>query len=209
MNKNQNQFLHRVRVALTNALSTPDILTALSEYSYDAKKIRQGLSLYDDIEELTRQREQAQEAQYQTTELLGQAKEELLYIFKIHVSTARLGYQREAAAQDTLRITRAAPRETVACLEHIKRFYAHVPTSMMAKYHVPQKELTQAGRLLDRVEELLALQKKMMSQPQQITEVRMQKLVELQTWMRRFDKISQVALDDQPQQREVLGQVVK
>ena len=209
MKKNQDQFLQRTLVALTNALNTPELLEALTKYSYDALKIREGVALYDRVEDLTRQRERAQEAQYQATQLLNQAKDELLYIFSIHADTARLAYRREAKYQDVLGLVGAAPRETAACLAHIKRFYANVPAPMMARYHVPQKELTQTTRLVARVEELLGLQKNAMSQPQKLSEARQRTLEELQTWMRRFDKITLVAFDEQPQQREALGQTVR
>lgn len=208
--KNQTRFLQRVYVALTNTLNTPELLAALAEFNYDAKKVRQGLSLYQRVEELTQQREQAQEAQYQATQLLTDAKERLLSLFKIHVDTARLSYRREASSyQDTLGLTRTTPRDTASCLKHIKRFYAHVPPVMMAKYHVPQKELHEGIRLADRVQELLALKTKATSQPQHLSALRQQALEELQTWMRRFDKITQLALEDQPQQREALGRTVR
>ena len=205
----QTHFLHRVRLTLTNALNTPELLAALTVYSYNASKIQEGISLYDTITDLTRQRERAQEAQYQATQLLNAAKEELLYMFKIHVNTARLAYRREAEYQDTLRITRTLPRETAACLEHIQRFYAHVPAPMMTKYRVSSKELTETARLVERVQELLALREKAMSQPQQITEARQRAFAELQTWMRHFDTIARVALAEQPQHLEALGQVMK
>ena len=92
---------------------------------------------------------------------------------------ARLAYRREAQYQDMLNLASAPPRETAACLAHVQRFYAHVPAAMMTKYHVPQKELTQATRLVARIEELLALQKKSMSQLQKISETRLRTLTEL------------------------------
>ena len=205
----QNYFLQRTLITLTNARNTPELLTPLAQYSYTADKIEEAMSLYDRVADLTRQRERAQEAQYQATQLLNTAKDELLYLFKIHADTARLAYQREAEHQDTLRITRTLPRETSACLEHIRRFYAHVPAPMMAKYRVSSKELTETTQLVERVQELLALQKKAMSQPQQLTEVRQRTFAELQAWMRRFNKIARVAFEDQPQQREALGQTVR
>ena len=125
--------------------NTPELLATLERFTYDAKAIQEALAIYERIEKLTRQREQALEVQYQTTQLLQQAKEELLYLFRIHADTARLAYRREAQYQDTLNLSAAAPRETAACLRHIKRFYAHVPVAMMTKYHVPQKELAQAA----------------------------------------------------------------
>lgn len=209
MKKNQDKFLQRTLIALTNALNTPELLAALERFTYDAAAIQEALAIYERIEDLTQQRERALEAQYQTTQLLNQAKEELLYLFKVHTDTARLAYRREAQYQDTLNLSAAAPRETAACLRHIKRFYAHVPAAMMAKYHVPQKELAQSAKLRQRVQEVLALQKKTMSQPQQLTQARQQALTELQTWMRRFDKTAQLAFDDQPQQLEALGKVVR
>ncbi len=165
MKKYQDQFLQRTLIALTNALNTPELLAVLERFTYDAAAIQEALAIYERIEDLTQQRERALEAQYQTTQLLNQAKEELLYLFRIHADTARLAYRREAQYQDTLNLSAAAPRETAACLRHIKRFYAHVPAAMMAKYHVPPKELAQSAKLQQRVQEVLALQKKTMSQP--------------------------------------------
>lgn len=206
MKETQDKFLQRVFIALTNALNTPELLAALARFTYDAKALKQALALHERIEALTRQREQAQETQYQTTQLLTQAKEDLLYLFRIHADTARLAYQREATLyRDTLGITGALPRGTAACLRHIKRFYANVPAPMLTKYHVDQKELTQAAQLVQRVQELLALQKKAMSQPQQLTDARQQALTELETWMRRFTKAAQLAFDEQPQKLETLG----
>lgn len=206
----QDVFLQRAYIALTNVLNSPELLTVMAQYSFDEKKIRDGLKMHKDIAQLTLQREQAQEAQYQATQVLTQAKVELMGIFRMHQETARLAYQRDAAQyQDTLRLTGPIPRSTTDCLRHIKRFYAHIPVAMMEKYVVPQKELTDASRLVDRILELLALQIKAKSLPQQLSDTRQQTLDKLQAWMYRFDKIAQLAFDDNPQQREALGQTVR
>ena len=70
MKKNQDQFLQRTLIALTNALNTPELLAALERFTYDAKAIQEALVIHERIEKLTRQREQALEVQYQTTQLL-------------------------------------------------------------------------------------------------------------------------------------------
>lgn len=206
----QDVFLHRTYVALTNVLNSPELLVIMAQYSFDEKKIREGLKMHGTVDTLTLQREQAQSAQYQATQLLTQAKEDLLNLFRKHLETARLAYLREAADyQDTLHITAIVPRATVDCLKHIKRFYAHIPVPMMEKYLVPQKELTEANRLAQRVKELLALQIKAKSQPQHLSDARQKAFTALKAWMYRFDKIAQLAFDDQPQQLEALGQTVR
>nr|WKN38171.1 hypothetical protein K4G66_05590 [Tunicatimonas sp. TK19036] len=206
----QDVFLQRTFVALTNLLNSPELLEVMAEYSFDEKKVRQGLKMHGKVETLTLQREQAQEAQYQATQLLTQAKEDLMSIYRKHLETARLAYLREAADyQDTLHITATVPRTMVDCIKHIKRFYAHVPVPMMEKYLVPQKELTEASRLAQRVNELLALQIKAKSQPQQLSDLRQKELNALQAWMHRFEKIARIAFEEQPQQLEVLGHTVR
>lgn len=206
----QDVFLHRVYVALTNVLSSPELLAVMTLYSFDEKKIRAGLKMQSAVNALTLQREQAQATQYQATQLLTRSKEDLMSLFREHLETARLAYLREAADyQDTLRITAAVPRATLDCLKHIRRFYAHIPVLMMEKYLVPEKELTEASRLAQRVAELLALQIKAKSQPQQLSDARQKAFDALKAWMYRFERIAQIAFDDQPQQLEALGQTVK
>ena len=80
---------------------------------------------------------------------------------------------------------------------------------MMEKYVVTNKEMTDASRLVDRVQDLLALQTKAKSLPQQLSDTRQQTLDKLQAWMHRFEKIAKIAFEDQPQQREALGQTVR
>jgi hypothetical protein len=206
----QDVFLQRTYIALTNVLNSPELLAILTQYSFTEKAIRDALKLHSSVEQLTVERERAQEAQYQATQQLKQAKEELMSIFRIHLQTARLAYQRDATQyQDTLKLTGPIPRSTTDCVRHIKRFYTHIPVPMLEKYAVTQKELTDAHRLADQVIDLLALQTKAKSQPQQLSDTRQQTLEKLQTWMYRFEKIAQIAFDDQPQQLEALGQTVR
>jgi len=205
----QDVFLQRTFIAITNVLNSPELLSVTTKYSYTEKVLRDALKLHSSVERLTVERERAQEAQYQATQQLNQAKEELLTTFRIHLQTARLAYQRDADQyQDTLRLTGPIPRNTTDCLRHIKRFYTHIPVAMMEKYATVSKELTDASRLVDQVLQLLALQTSAKSVPQQLSDTRQQTLHQLQVWMYRFEKIAQVAFADQPQQLEALGKTV-
>ena len=206
----QDVFLQRTYIALTNVLNSPELLAVLTQYSFTDKVIREALKLHSSVEQLTVERERALEAQYQATQQLNQAKEELMSVFRIHLQTARLAYQRDADQyQDTLKLTGPVPRNTTDCLQHMKRFYTHVPVPMLEKYAVTPKEIVDAHRLADQVTELLALQTKAKSLPQQLSDTRQQTLEKLQAWMYRFEKIAQVAFDDRPQQLEAFGKTVR
>ena len=99
----QDVFLQRTYIALTNLINSPELLAVVAEYSYTEKKIREALKLHSTVEQLTVERERAQETQYQATQRLTEAKEKLMSTFRMHQETARLAYQRDAKQyQDTL-----------------------------------------------------------------------------------------------------------
>ncbi len=204
----QNLFLQQTYVAIANTLSSPELLTVLQTYSYDEKKMREGLKRYERVKQLTQQRKQAIQVSKSVSETLQEAKERLIVLFQLHLETARLAYKRETSHTDHLDLTRARQRATLELLAQAEEFYANIPAEMMEKYHAPKKELAEAAKLIHRVMELVAMQRQTQGQVQTLTKVRTEALEDLQIWMRKFMTIAEAALDDNPQQMEALNKTV-
>lgn len=204
----QNQFLNQTFLALTNTLTTPLLLAILQTYGYDEKAIKGGLAIHAKIETTTEARDAAYGIARRTTRSLQQAKDTLSSLFSSHLSIARTAFAREGFVDD-LKITKRQQKSTADWLAQAKKFYAHVPTEIMEKYHVPKKELDEAQKMVGKVMELLALQQKTKSQAQQLTQDRQTAYDELHVWMKKFIGIARVVFADQPQQLEALGLVVK
>ncbi|MEQ9441213.1 MAG: hypothetical protein RIG62_19375 [Cyclobacteriaceae bacterium] len=204
----QNKFLKQVYVALNNALNNPELQTILQEYGYNEKKLRDGLKRYEGIEQLTQQQQMAWYQAKSTSQILKDTRQQLTVLFQMHLDTARLAYKREAAYTDTLGLTRARNKATLDLLDQARMFYTHIPVAMMEKYHAPQKELNEAGKLVNRVFELVALQRQAQAQVQTLTQTRNAAIHDLKIWMRSFLTIAKIACHEHPQQLEALDVVV-
>ncbi|WKN43911.1 hypothetical protein [Tunicatimonas pelagia] len=204
----QNDFLKQVYVALTNAASSPELLSLLKEYGYNDKKLREGLKLYNDVEQLNQQQQLANQEAKTTVQSLQATRQQLIDTFQTHLDTARLAYKREADYTDTLSLTQARQKTVPDLLAQTQQFYANIPVALMEKYHVSQQELTDSASLVQQVKDLVALQRKAQAQVQTLTQTRQAAMAELKDWMKIFFTIAKVALREHPQQLEALDIVV-
>lgn len=206
--KNQKQFIQQMFVALHNALSNPALLSMLSKFNYNEKRLNEGMSGLQKLKSLGQLRDEASEQSRMATARLNQTKSTLLALFNVHLETARLAYKREAEYEDHLKICGRRKNATTEWLSQAERFYATVPQPMMEKYHVPQEELTQTHQMVQQVMELIAMQSSAKAKVQDLTQQRNQQLEAMKHWMQQFLKIAQIALSENPQQMEAMGIVV-
>ena len=207
-NQTQNTLLNEAFITISNALNNPQLQEALSHYGYTAPRLRTGLEHHAAAKQLTQQRQRAIQTAKETAELYQRSREQLVDLFQTHREVARVAYKREAAYTDHLKLTGARETALVDLLVQAENFYANVPVPMMEKYHVPRKELNEVAKLVTKVQELQAMQRDTQSQVQSLTQLRLRAIKALRTWMRRFMTVAKVALEEQPQQLEALGQTV-
>lgn len=195
-------------IALHNALTTPALLSLLSKFGYNEKKIRDAMERLQSIKQIGLLRNEASNVARDATRNLQVAKDTLAALFQIHIETARLAFKREAEYKDNLNICTRRKGATMDWLEQAERFYATIPQPMMEKYNVLPQELEQASQLLVQVMDLLAAQSKAKSRVQELTKQRNEQVEALRIWMRQFMKIAEIALSESPQQLEALNKVV-
>ena len=203
-------FLKQVDVAIDNALSTPEILSQLEVYGYDAKKIRQGQAMRRELDELMMQQEDAHLAAKDATCVLNEVRQQAETMFGTHLSIARIAFRDDNTFWNALKLGQARERDLPEWLVQVQKFYTRivVVAKEMEKYNVPQKELLETRKLIAQIGNLQRLQKKAKGQAQMATRAKNKGINDLELWMRRFIRIARVALDKNPQQLEVLGVVI-
>ncbi|MEM9672063.1 MAG: hypothetical protein AAF992_05680 [Bacteroidota bacterium] len=200
-------FLNQVDVAVDNALSTPEILSQLEVYGYDAKKIKQGQAMRRALDELMMQQEDAHLAAKDATRVLNEVRQQAETMFGTHLSIARIAFRDDTTFWNALKLGQARERNLPDWLVQVQRFYTRivVVAKEMEKYNVPQKELIETRKLIAQIGNLQRLQKKAKGQAQMATQAKNMAINDLEIWMRRFIRIARVALEENPQQLEMLG----
>ncbi len=206
----ETYFLNQVDVAVDNALNTPEILEQLAVYGYDEKKIKQGRAMRVELDELMMQQEDAHLAAKDATRVLNEARQQADTMFSTHLSIARIAFKDDPTFWNALKLGQARERGLPDWMVQIQRFYTRivVVAKEMEKYNVPQKELIETRKLIAQIGNLQRLQKKAKGQAQVATQNKAKAINDLELWMRRFFRIARVALDQNPQQLEMLGVVV-
>ncbi|MGD1889103.1 MAG: hypothetical protein ACFB15_00610 [Cyclobacteriaceae bacterium] len=200
-------FLNQVDVAVDNALSTPEILSQLEVYGYDAKKIKQGQAMRRALDELMMQQEDAHLAAKDATRVLNEVRQQAETMFGTHLSIARIAFRDDTTFLNALKLCQSRERILPDWLVQVQRFYTRivVVAKEMEKYNVPQKELIETRKLIAQIGNLQRLQKKAKGQAQMATQAKNMAINDLEIWMRRFIRIARVALEENPQQLEMLG----
>nr|WKN38412.1 hypothetical protein K4G66_06820 [Tunicatimonas sp. TK19036] len=203
-------FLNQVDIAIDNALNTPEIMEQLEIYGYDVKKLKKSQEMRRAIDGLVIQQEDAHLAAKDATRILNEVRQQADTMFGSHLAIARIAFKDDHTFWNALKLGQARERNLADWLVQIHRFYNRVVVvaNVMEKYNVPQKELIETRKLIGQIGNLQRLQKKARGQAQIATQAKNKALNEMHIWMRRFLRIAKIALDENPQQLEMLGIVV-
>lgn len=210
MKVKETHFLNQVDIAIDNALSIPEIIEKLSDYGYDARKLRKGQEMRRAIDGLRMQQEDAQIAAKDATRTLNEVRQQVDTMFVSHLAIARIAFKDDRTFWNALKLGQARERNLPDWLTQVQRFYNRivVVANVIERYNIPKKELIETRKMIAQIGNLQRLQKKAKGQAQIATQNKNDALNELELWMRRFLRIARVALDDNPQQLEMLGVVV-
>ncbi len=208
---NQVTLLHQLLVALYGALQDIDILRQLSKLGYDAKMLKDGQKLGNQFGELVRQQEDAQRQAKTATRNLKTVRERLQETYMRHISQARIIFKDKPEYLDELGLKGTRERTLEKWLKQCQDFYYYVSnhTELMEKYNIPATEIAEMQTVLAEVTSLYALQKQAHGRAQVLTQQKKEMAAVVKQWYSKFIKVARLALDEQPQQLEVLGVVVK
>ncbi len=199
---------------MNNARDTPEILDLLSSFNYDEDKLEEGQVLFKDLriqhEAQVRLRAQQKEA----TAAFNTAREDANKVYRRHVKIGRalLSEEPERMARLGLEGTRAKPFG--AWQEQARQFYREGMAddelqTLLARGGLSQEVLRSARIQVKNAVQARNVQESAKGLAQQSTKDRNASAETYQQWMRKFYKIAEVAMSDQPQWLERLGRKVR
>ncbi len=203
-------LLHDAQVAIDNALTNEQILTALSDFGYTAERIQQGKALYTTaLAAQTTQQMEAGEQKSATAELEStRAVAHTTYMRFVKV--ARVAFKRDAGIATQLDLGGERKRNLASWLAQANQFYTNAlanPAVLegLGEFGITKKKLQAGLAEVNAVEASNLTQEKEKGDAQAATQTRDKALDTLQEWLSDYLAIAKVALEDNPQLLEALG----
>ncbi len=207
-------LLEQGRVALGNALDTPEILDALTVYNYDAVKLQEGQVLFQALEEhhAAQLRLYAQQKEATAAFKTAWSAARKTYMRHVKIARALLAEEPERLARLGAEGERAQAFE--AWLGQARQFYREGLAdaglqAALAEGGLAQEVLASGQTGVEAVAQASNAQESAKGLAQQSTKDRDAAVEVFQKWMRNFWKIAEVALSEQPQWLERLGRMVR
>ncbi|MCP5053761.1 MAG: hypothetical protein GY940_41730 [bacterium] len=198
-----------VYTALTNAVEDPFIREALVPYKYDGQRMGEGRRLYETAEVsyknyLDGKVNQA-EAWRDFKEKLGMGNKELAH----HRDIARLALREHQPLRNSLGLTGRVKLSLSGLMDQARLYYANaldnpVILKNMERFGVTKKNLKEADKRIDEIEQAAAFHKQKKAETQQALKKRKQAFKAMDDWMKDFWKICRIALADHPAQLKKL-----
>ena len=203
-------LLHEAQVAIDNALTNEQILSALSNFGYTAERIEQGKALYTDaFTAQTLQKLEAGEQKAATAELEAhRAVAHTTYMRLVKI--ARVAFKRDVGIATQLDLNGDRKRSLAGWLAQVNQFYANAlanPAVLegLGNFGITRKKLQAGLAEVNAVEASNLTQEKEKGEAQAATQTRDAALDALQEWLSDYLAIAKVALEDNPQLLEALG----
>lgn len=203
-------LLSATRVGFTNARDTPDILAALTPFGYDTIRLDEGLTLADAAEAEAERQEKEYADQYNASNQLAEAVGALKAMYVRHVKLARVAFAPGTEGYVSLGLRGERARSMPGLLSEARSFYRSIEGSAalqaaLAPLTVDAAAVTAGLAQADAVEAAQVAQRKEIGEAQRATRTRDDAAAELQGFWTDFARVAAIALEDQPQQREILG----
>lgn len=206
----QLTFLARVRQALTNARADAGVQKSLGGMGYDRDEIDAGLALVTTAEREAREADTERAESRAATRTAAQARAK---VRQTHVRTAKLArtvHERGSAEWTTLGLSGERSRSAAAALAEARRFYEALLADAALLDPLAPRKVTQAAveRALadvDAAEAAGARQLAESGEAQVATAERDTAVEAVGGYWEDFSDVAEVALEDRPQWREILG----
>jgi hypothetical protein len=204
-----DQFLAESRLALENA-HNPQIQAHVAAYGLDPDALEEGLALIEKAEEAARTSEQ----EYKDKKIATQEHREAMAVFdaryRRHVKLLRTAFRSDSAATVRLGLSGERPRTQADLLKAARSMYDTLQASPELQAVATDVNVgpDAVQAMLDAYDELFALErvrKEEKAEAENATSVRNDAVATARGWMRDFWDITEIALEPQPQLKEMLG----
>lgn len=202
--------LMRARVGLTNARDVPEMQAALAPFGYDAARLDAGLALAAAAEAASEQQDRAYARRRNATSAARKAGAAFRATYIRHVKLARVAFKPGSDGYLLLGLRGDRPDATPALLAQARAFYQTLLDTpdllaQTALLSLGEAAANAALALADALDAARTAQQKERGEAQRATRTRNAAISELRGFWADFVTVAKIALEDQPQAREILG----
>ena len=204
-----DELVARARTLYTNARDTPDVATILADpYGYTPEDYADGLALVADLQQKIADFVREYGEQFEATEASDDATADLEALFSAHRRLARSKVKSGSARYTALGLVGNVARSETALFDQASTFYqtlADDPSLADGIRGLPPEAVTRGQAAVEEARAAEDAQVKETGEAQRATVVRDQAARALRVHAGELAEVAKVALEDQPQLREVLG----
>lgn len=208
------QLLSFSTTALINGKNNVEIQSALAKYGYDVAKMEEGWALLQEAKALhNAQIQEYNEKRYKSSDK-NNARKTAETIYIKYVKLARIAFKNNPVQLRHLGIVGKRTASLTGFLTEATQFYNAALHSEMiqeelGKYGITVAKLTEGKAAIDALISSDEAQLQAKANAERSTQIRNEKVAELEEWMSSFIKVARIALEEIPQMMEALGVVVK
>lgn len=204
------EVLQWAHTLVHNAKNHTSIQAKLDTLGLKPENVTKGESLLVNTEKLEQEQRTSYEKKLAATDALVTHLADLKVQFREHFTLAKLAFADQRPMRKSLGLHQGKASRRVEWVKQVTGFYQELVRNPkpMAKYGVPKAKLEQMLASAQSAMVLLIEQQQAKGDAQRATQHKQQSLQELKQWCRNFQRIAEVALQDDPQLLEVLGKTV-
>lgn len=205
--------LDAFRQALSLTLQDDKLRTYVEQYGYTAERINEGSQLIQDVnskyDTQKNLHESAKNKSIQFTKLRSAAER----MYNRHVSIARVAFKDDSESFNTLGLHGKREKRFVEWRKQAELFYQNMMgnpdfIARMGEFTVTPEMLDTGNQQLQAALDVYDLRADLKAEAQNATDLKNRAFTVLETWMKDFFKIVNVALKAEPQLKEKVGILV-
>lgn len=205
----QANFILKSRVALTNVETQPEIAAEMAELGYDAAKISEGKSLIANVEAALNLQQDEKGEESAASAAFKELRSKVSALFRAHRKKALFAFLDDPDAVKDLGINVSPATVYADWRNEVGHFYDTLLTNeaylqLVNQVKLTTDELTAAKELLPSMDAAYSEYYRETGESQEATRKKDEALHALETYMRRFWRAADIALEDKPQLKEAL-----
>jgi hypothetical protein len=205
--------LESARLALTNASTESDLLSALARFGYDEARLQQGQSLYENALAVWQSQQQGQSRRRAVAAVYKRADAAASHAYMRGVRLCRTLYRDNPVNYHALGLAGNRKKGFAAKVAQMRLFYTTALTNpeiltTLARYGFSESQLQADLGLVAALESARSQREVESGTVQDATQSKAQAITALERWMREFVTIARLALEENPQRLEMLGLAV-
>lgn len=205
-----DEFLSWAKVALDNAVQSPEALEALSTYGYNEARIQEGISLREMVVQHNALQKRVYGKQFAATETFEHTwKEADQRHYRVHRRLAKLVTRQDKERRKALGLNNRKKQSYGGWYQQAEEFYINLlddseVVEALARFMITQQQLEQGQAMVQQVAALKGLQEQQKTEAQKATQARNVALAALREWLTTFREVARLALSKNPEHLESL-----